>query len=286
MTQVNNNLGVEVQEPHPNFIESNTQAITLEELSEKSIVPTFSDNSLTISHQDFMMSVYDAAEKVFGELTPIECRVSHPINGRVPTALNKKASELTDAEKTVYYQRLAWISHVSNLKRTINGQEVCLTIGGVRGYNDDNLYSRPAPMRFKKALDLYASFNPEKDNNLEILENLQDTRIDENQFCNIIGRMRLYQALPVAQQHELPQLILGDQAVNEAVRQYVNNPNFGRRQGNDISTWDLMQLFNEAVKSSYIDKWLERNQNCTDFSLGIQRALQNKDEEGYSWFLN
>ena len=138
----------------------------------------------------------------------------------------------------------------------------------------------------KKALDLYASFNPEKDNNLEILENLQDTRIDENQFCNIIGRMRLYQALPVAQQHELPQLILGDQAVNEAVRQYVNNPNFGRRQGNDISTWDLMQLFNEAVKSSYIDKWLERNQNCTDFSLGIQRALQNKDEEGYSWFLN
>lgn len=320
MTQVNNNLGVEVQEPHPNFIESNTQAITLEELSEKSIVPTFSDNSLTISHQDFMMSVYDAAEKVFGELTPIECRVSHPINGRVPTALNKKASELTDAEKTVYYQRLAWISHVSNLKRTINGQEVCLTIGGVRGYNDDNLYSRPGPMRFKifvgwqvrvcsnlmlqcsgfsgifecmsgadinkKAVDLYASFNPEKDNNLEILENLQDTRIDENQFCNIIGRMRLYQALPVAQQHELPQLILGDQAVNEAVRQYVNNPNFGRRQGNDISTWDLMQLFNEAVKSSYIDKWLERNQNCTDFAIGIQNALNDNDDEGYSWFLN
>ena len=98
--------------------------------------------------------------------------------------------------------------------------------------------------------------------------------------------MRLYQALPVAQQHELPNLILGDQAVNEAVRQYVSNPNFGRRQGNDISTFDLMQLMNEAVKSSYIDKWLERNQNCTDFALGIQRALQNKDEEGYSWFLN
>ena len=58
MTQVNNISGVEVQEPHPNFIESNTQAITLEELADKSIVPTFSDKSLTISHQDFCMATY------------------------------------------------------------------------------------------------------------------------------------------------------------------------------------------------------------------------------------
>ena len=36
---------------HPNFIESNTQEISLEELTEKNIIPTFSDNSLTISHQ-------------------------------------------------------------------------------------------------------------------------------------------------------------------------------------------------------------------------------------------
>lgn len=36
---------------HPNFIESNTQEISLEELTEKNIIPTFSDNSLTISHR-------------------------------------------------------------------------------------------------------------------------------------------------------------------------------------------------------------------------------------------
>ena len=36
---------------HPHFIESNTQEISLEELTEKNIIPTFSDNSLTISHQ-------------------------------------------------------------------------------------------------------------------------------------------------------------------------------------------------------------------------------------------
>lgn len=322
MTQVNNNLGVEVQEPHPNFIESNTQAITLEELADKSIVPTFSDNSLTISHQDFCMATYKAAEDIFGQLSPIECRVSHPINGRIPTALHKKATELTDEEKTIYYQRLAWIAKVSYCTRNIDGQEIHLTIGGVRAYSEDKLYNRPSALKFKifvgwqvrvcsnlmlqtdgfsgtidcmtsadihqKALELFSRFNPEKDNNLNALAQLQDTRLTEDQFCHIIGRMRLLQALPVAQQREIPQFLLGDQVINEATRQYVVNPNFGRKKSGDdgISTFDLMQLLNEAVKSSYIDKWLERNQNCTDFALGIQRALQNKDEEGYSWFLN
>ena len=51
---------------HPNFIESNTQAITLEELTTKNIIPTFCDNTLTISHQSFIGSVVEEAKKVFG----------------------------------------------------------------------------------------------------------------------------------------------------------------------------------------------------------------------------
>ena len=116
---------------HPNFIEANTAGITLKELTEKNIIPTFSDNSLTISHQNFIGAVTKAAGEVFGELTPVECRVSHPIIGRIPSAQNKKASELTEEEKTVFYQRLAWICHVSNLVRTINGQPTHLCSGGV-----------------------------------------------------------------------------------------------------------------------------------------------------------
>jgi hypothetical protein len=46
-----------------------------------------------------------------------------------------------------------------------------------------------------------------------------------------------------------------------------------------------MQLLNEAVKASYIDKWLERNQSCTDFAIGIQKAIEHTDET-YSWFLS
>lgn len=305
---------------HPNFIESNTSAITLEELTNKNIIPTFCDNTLTISHQNFIGAVSKVAEQIFGELTPVECRVSHPIIGRVPSAQNKKASELREDEKTVFYQRLAWVAHARNLTNTINGQTVNLCIGCVRAYNEDKLYRPQTPMKFKifvgwkvrvcsnlcltcdgfsgtiecmteadimqKALELFSGFNPRKEETLGLLENLQSTEISEELFCKIIGRLRLYQFLPVNEQKALPSLNIGDQAVNTMVKGYVSNPNFGKKEGEIITCWNLLQLANEAVKSSYIDTWLDRNRNCTDFALGIQQAIEGNDTEGYSWFLN
>lgn len=304
---------------HPNFIESNTQAITLEELTTKNIIPTFSDNSLTISHQNFIGAVTKVAEQIFGEMTVPELRVSHPIIGRIPSAQHKKASELTDEEKTVFYQRLAFCTHVKNLTKVINGQTVHLCIGGVRAYNEDKLYNRASAMKFKifvgwqvrvcsnlcltcdgfsgtiecmteadimqKSLELFSSFNPNKENTLRLLENLYSTTISEELFCKIIGRMRLYQNLPIEEQKKLPLLTIGDQAVNAMVKNYVTNQNFGKNTG-EVTCWNLLQFANEAVKSSYIDKWLERNQNCTDFAIGIQKAINGEDTEGYSWFLN
>ncbi len=305
---------------HPNFIESNTNAITLEELS-NNLIPTWADNSLTISHTNFIRTVRAAAEQVFGNLTPVEIRTSHPIQGRRPEAIHKKQNELTENDKTIYYQRMAFISHVVGLSREVNGQIVNLTIGGVRNYADDQLYRTATPQRFKifvgwqvrvcsnlmltcngnsgviqclteadvfqKAIELFTSFNPERENILTQLANLQTTRMSEQQFCNIIGRMRLYQALPTAEQHTLPNLLIGDQAVNEAVRGYFNNPNFRKREGEEgISCWNFLQLMTEAVKGSYIDKFADRNQNAVDITLGIQNALNGTDEEGYSWFLS
>ena len=305
------------EERHPNFIESNTQAITLKDLTEKNIIPTFSDNSLTISHQNFIGAVTKVANNVFGELTPVECRVSHPIIGRIPSAQNKKASELTE---TVFYQRMAFVCHVLNLAREINGQMVNLCIGGVRAYNEDKLYSRKSPMKFKvfvgwqvrvcsnlmltcdgnsgtiecmteadimqKTLELYNNFEPMMDETLQRLENLQSTKISEELFCKIIGRMRLYQALPIKEQKELPLLTLGDSTVNAMVKNYVTNENFGKKASQDITCWNFLQLANEAVKLAYIDKFVDRNQNCTDFAIGIQRAIEGTDTEGYSWFIN
>lgn len=226
-----------IDNEHPNFIESNTQAVTIEELN-RCIVPTFSDNSLTIAHQQFINVVCEAASNIFGELTETECRASHPIIGRVPSALHKKANELREDEKTLFYQRLAWCCHVKELTREINGQTIYLCIGGVRAYNEDKLYAKKSPERFKvfvgwqvrvcsnlmltcdgysgviecmseldlleKATQLFKQFEPKKEENLRLLENLGRTTITEQQFCQIIGRLRLYQALPTEQQRELP----------------------------------------------------------------------------------
>lgn len=312
--------GEAMEERHPNFIESNTQAITLKDLTEKNIIPTFSDNSLTISHQNFIGAVTKVANNVFGGLTPVECRVSHPIIGRIPSAQHKKAYELLESEKTVFYQRMAFVCHVLNLSREINGQMVNLCIGGVRAYNEDKLYSRRSPMKFKvfvgwqvkvcsnlmltcdgisgtiecmteadimqKTLELYNGFKPMMDETLHRLEDLHTTPISEELFCKIIGRMRLYQALPTNIQKGLPLLTLGDSTVNAMVKNYVTNENFGKNNGEDTTCWNFLQLANEAVKQTYIDKFLDRNRNCTDFSMGIQKAIEGEDTEGYSWFIN
>ena len=68
-----------VGKEHPNFIESNTSGITLEELENQCIVPSFGDNQLTISHQTFIRRIEEAARNSFtGEkLGNTEIRVSH-----------------------------------------------------------------------------------------------------------------------------------------------------------------------------------------------------------------
>ena len=310
----------EISQEHPNFIESNTQAITLEELATRCIVPTFSDNSLTIAHQNAIAAVYKAAEDVFGELTPPECRVSHAINGRVASAIHKPTKDLLDEEKTIFYQRLAFVAHVKSLTRIVAGQKIELTIGMCRAYNEDKLYSRKSPEKMKifvgwkvrvcsnlcltcngnsgtvevlteadvyqKSYQLFRRFEPEKEDTLRLIGNLQNTRISVSQFCYIIGRLRLYQALSTEQQKTLPTITIGDQAVNSAVRGFVSNPNFGLKEGvGSITTFGMLQLFNEAIKQTYIDKWVDRNQNCTDFAIGIQDALNGNTESPYTWFL-
>lgn len=311
----------EEQAEHPNFIESNTQGISFEELTEKNVIPTFADGTLTLSSGSIIKATMKAAEEIYGELTPAEIRVSHRIQGRTPEAMNKPASELQDEDITTFWQRMAFVCHVKTLTRSINGVDVNLVIGGTRSYSEDKLFGRPTPSKMKlfvgwmvkicsngcltcdgnsgtieclteadvyeKALALFHSFDPEKENTLELLRDLGATRISEQEFCNIIGRLRLYQALPAAEQNVLPKVILGDQAVNKVTQGYVSNPNFGLKEGADsISLWELLQLANEAVKQgAYIDNWLDRNQNCTDFVLGIQRAILGTDQEGYDWFL-
>ena len=128
--------------PSVNFLEANTSAISIEELTVNCVVPTWANQELTISHQDFINTVHDAACNVFsGELiNRPEIRVSHIVRGRIPSALGKRASELLESEKTQFYQRLAFAFTIPCIHETIDGQRLELCIGGVRNYNDLNLY--------------------------------------------------------------------------------------------------------------------------------------------------
>lgn len=308
---------------HPNFIEGPSNEITMDDLTNRNIIPTFSDNTLTISHQKFIETSRKAAEVIFGNdnVIPAECRVSHPIIGRVPSAQHKKANELTDDEKTIFYQRLAWIANITNRGTSMNGQPVSLTIGGTRSYHEDKLYTRQNPQHFRlfigfrvrvcsnmmltcdgvsenllcmteadifqHAIRLFQHFNEVKEATLYDLEALNHTWLSQEQFCKILGRLRLFQALPSARQKQLPQILLGDSVVNAATKEYIKNPDFGMGDSNgSITCWQLLNLLNEAVKSSYSDLWIDRNRNCTDFSIGIANALNGNDSQGYGWFLN
>ena len=120
------------------FLDANTNHITMDELKSQCVVPTWANQELTISHQDFIESVHDAAQSFYqGEaVTAPSIRVSHIVRGRTPNALGKRASELLECEKTQFYQRLAFAFTIPTIYETIDGQKLELCVGGVRNYND------------------------------------------------------------------------------------------------------------------------------------------------------
>lgn len=105
------------------FLEANTNAISIAELTNTCVVPTWGNQELTISHQDFIKAVVDAAHDYFrGEtINDPDVRVSHIVRGRTPDALGKKASELLECEKTQFYQRLAFAFTIPSVYETIDG---------------------------------------------------------------------------------------------------------------------------------------------------------------------
>ncbi len=167
-----------------------------------------------------------------------------------------------------------------------------MTIGGTRSYAEDKLYARQNPQHFRvfigfrvrvcsnmmltcdgvsdhllcmtemdifqKAFELFNKFNEVKESTLYNLEALNNTWLSQETFCKIIGRLKLYQALPNTQQKSLPQILLGDSAINSVTRNYVSDNNFGMGNGDgSISCWQLMNLLNEAVKNSCSDLWID-----------------------------
>ena len=306
-----------VKKPNP-FIEANTKAIDLAHLRNDCIVPVFSkDNELTISHTAFVETVAEAVSTFYnGErIEKPEIRVSHIIKGRIPEAIHKPANQLLESDKTIYYERMMFCIEVPTIYETVEGNRLTLTVGGVRAYNHMNLYSKKSVERFKifvgfknlvccnlcvssdgfveqlevmntsdlylRVLEMLNRYNPAK--HLHLMQTLGNTYLTEHQFCQILGKMRLYQALPQNTQRTIPRLLITDTQINTVAKAYVSDENFCG-QGGELDMWRFYNLLTGANKSSYIDSFLDRAYNATEIAQGINAALHGADR--YSWFIN
>lgn len=118
------------------FIEANTLQVSLSHLKEDCIIPVFAkDNETTISHYSFINTVQEVLHEILGSNTQLklDIRVSHVIKGRIPSAIGKPAKELLEHEKTIYYERMAFVFEIPEIYEIINGNRVNLCVGGVRG---------------------------------------------------------------------------------------------------------------------------------------------------------
>ena len=307
-----------VKKENPHFLEANTLEVTMQHLKEDCITPVFAkDNELTIPHPAFIDTVYDAANAFFsGEsIDKPDIRVSHIIKGRIPEAIHKPANQLLESDKTIYYERCAFIIQIPTIYETVNGNKLTLTIGGVRAYNHTNLYSKKGAERFKvfigftckvctnlcvstdgflsclevtntkdlyqAVLEMFQSYQPAK--HLHLMQTLGNSYLTEHQFCQLLGRMRLYQSLPQGYQKDIPKMLIADSQINTVAKAYINDKNFGSL-GNDISMWKLYNLLTGANKSSYIDSFLDRAVNATEIATGINAALHGDTK--YKWFID
>ena len=292
------------------FIEANTQVIQIEDLQSKCIIPVFAkDNEPTLSHQEFIGSVQDAVKDVFhGELiTRPQIRVSHPISGRIPEAKDKPAKHLMEHEKTLFFERMMFLMEIPSLSRSVNGGTMNLSVGGVRSYHQDNLYSRRSAHKLtifvgyvncvctnlmvsvdgmldqlraseasfvrSRSVNLLHDFDGDEQLNRYADWNL--VHMSEQQFAEFVGRSRMYHHLPKREKAELPKMEFSDTLLNQVVSGFYKDIHFGRSEDGSISLWNLFNLLTGANRSSYVDKIVHRSINASEIVSNIEQYVKS-----------
>ena len=301
------------------FIGANTIEVNLQEIQRQHIIPVFSkDNEPLISHGDFIQTTYDVINHCFkGEdiLSP-SIRVSHPIKGRTPEARYKPANQLEDHERTIYYERAMFVFEIPSIQRTIDGQTLSLTIGGVKCYGDDKLNNKKGSSEHFKIfigfsvkvcsnlcvwsdgaqvklvvrsqgelmdaiMNMINVYNPEQ--HLRAMQRLTEYNLTEAQFAQVLGRARLYNYLPNEIKKEIPPLLFTDTQLGSVAKDYFQDNSFCRNDNGDINLWRMYNLFTGANKSSYVDSFLERSINAFEFTHQLQTGHAGGTT---NWYLN
>ncbi|CAN5665279.1 DUF3871 family protein [soil metagenome] len=300
------------------FIIANTTGATFEEIKSEHIIPVFvKDNEPLISCAEFIEITTNIATEVFSEeiIYKPSIRLSHPVKGRIPDAKDKPANQLEEWEKTIYYERMAFIIEIPSISDTIDGNVLSLTIGGIKAYSLDNMYNKKGAdehfkifigfqnkvctnlciwtdglyndLKVKSAGQLGACIKSLFQNynhqfHIRHLKELSNHSLTEQQMAQFIGRCRMYQHLPHNLKNEIPQLLFGDNQIGTIVRDFYKDDSFCRMEDGSINLWRLYNLFTGANKSTYIDQFVERSVSAFSFIYDIKQSLQCKKE---SWYL-
>jgi hypothetical protein len=221
-----------------------------------------------------------------------------------------------DHEKTIYYERMAFAIELQGFTKDIGGNELCLTIGGVRAYNQENLYNKKSLEHFKffigfknmvccnmcvssdgfvddlrvgtvydlknRMIQIIRNYKMEE--HIEAMNRLTQLSINEQQFAQILGKCRLYQFLPKEKKRNIPALIFNDTQVNTVAKDYFLDESFARNANGEIDLWKMYNLFTGANKSSYIDLFLQRGLNAFELAEGIGEALVDELSD-FRWFI-
>ena len=277
------------------FIQANTIELPLEEIESNHIIPVFNrDNTPLISQAQFIETTYDVIKENRVEGPFI--RVSHPVKGRIPSARNKKAAELEEHEKTLYYERMMFCYLLPEYSQRIGDQEVSMVVGGIKAYNKDNM-TKQSMQSFQfftgwqvkvctnmciwtdgtnleikadtvQALKSQLTFQvPE----VSLMSDWRNVGLAEQEFAHLIGKAKM------ASYKEEHSLGLTDTQLNSVVKGYYENEHFSG--GESIDLWSLYNLLTEANKSSYIDTFGFRAMECSSFveSLHSDLTLGNKN---------
>lgn len=301
------------------FIQANTVESSMEEIRGGHVIPVFiKDNKPVISHGDFIESTLEIVSEIYAGETIMKpaVRLSHPIKGRIPEAKDKPASALLEHEKTLYYERMAFIIEVPTIHDDIDGNQLSLTIGGVKAYNLDNLYSKKGAdehfkvfigfkntvctnlcvwtdgymndLKVRSAGQLKGCIRSLVENynasyHMHAMRKLTGYSLSETQFAHLVGRCRMYNHLPNGMKNDITPLLLSDTQLGTVVKDYYRDASFCKDSEGNINLWRMYNLFTGSNKSSYIDTFIDRSVNSFRFVEDIRFALEKKSS---NWFLN
>lgn len=317
---LNTEMVVEPEQTTRNpFILGNTKEMGMTELGDM-LTPVFSrDNVETISHTEAISTVMDAVTTYFDgqEINAPVVRVSHEMKLRNRFGAGKLVENLNPEDSDSYYQRMMAMIEIPSISHDINGSKCNLQVCLVRNYADCNLLGNSSQKQtikacvgflntvctnglistsgvnlaikvtntadlYKYCIELFKQYDYKQ--HLDDMRRLNDTVVTVSTLAQFLGRARMAAALPTSIKNELnlPEFILPEAQLNNMIRDYYTDENFGGF-GREITAWQFYMLLTN-YKNNYIDVTLERSCNAFECSKGIASAI-NHDDDAWSWFI-